>query len=251
MNRGPSADGPCWPWWCFQLPRAALPGPVLTWNVCSQFQQLFVMDSHGSIALASPEYKIHFLKVLLGHLHPTQRVCEEHSNRHMEFSASFTMMCLGRGLPWKKCNKLRSLSWAMNCESWEDLVLLLFSLKIPALDTSEDEQIKFCFIRVAQGRRVLWLLKIRFIRHYLFVTVATLPKVFYWKRAFVIVSVWAQVGGSDMRMGRAGTLLPWPSVHLVCKRWSLFFPVPYLQTWQLERENDYLVWCSETPVRAF
>lgn len=151
MERGPSADGLCSPWGCFQLPCAALPGPVLTWNICSQFQQLFVTDSHGLIAPASPEYKIHFLKVLLGHLHPTQRVCEEHGNRHTEFSARFTMLCLGRGLPRKKYNKLRSLSWAVNCESWEDLVLLLFSLKIPACNTSEHEQIKFCFIKGCSG----------------------------------------------------------------------------------------------------
>jgi len=39
---------------------------------------------------------------------------------------------------------------------------------------------------IAQEKRALWLLKIRFLQHYLFVTVATIPEVFYLKTAFVM-----------------------------------------------------------------
>lgn len=42
---------------------------------------------------------------------------------------------------------------------------------------------------IAQERRTLWLLKIPFLQRSLFVTVATIPEVFYLKTAFVIVFI--------------------------------------------------------------
>lgn len=58
-----------------------------------------------------------------------------------------------------------------------------------APDISKHEQTIFCFVTIAYEARASWLKKILFLQHYLFVTVATIPKVFYLKRAFVIVFI--------------------------------------------------------------